>query len=231
MHFVTGASRSGTTSIIKWLGKGKDVRIFDEIRISFAINSFLESVHRHKYLFEDREILEPLVRELFYKYISKKSFLINKTAILKEPVTYSGFFKMAGPNYIRNMHQLFPESKMIFMMRHPISVTNSLLKREWGISFTGVTPYQISLDDALKTWKDNARVYIHNKDKNYIYLCRYENLVKHPKEETEKIKNFLSIRHTEHFIVKESKRIDLKDDVVKKILDETKEEREFFGYE
>ena len=74
-----------------------------------------------------------------------------------------------------------------------------------------------------------TEINIKNRQKN-IYLCMFENLIKNPETESRKIRDFLHIKQLGVFEPKDFKKVELTEDIAKKILNDTQVERKFFGY-
>lgn len=220
---ITGCPRSGNTAMLNWLAQSNQTVTLDEEKICKAAARFLKLTYNVKRLYENRYLIENLLRDLIYKYVSEQRFVWNKLIIYKEPLSLHdvGFFE--------NMERLFPRIKIIFMVRHPVNVINSMRKRRWRVTVRNVEPREMSLANGIALWKFSASQYVKNRQRN-MYLCYYEKLIKDTNLESEKIKEFLGIKKLGVFVVEEAKRVDLAEDIVQKILNETQEERKLFGY-
>jgi hypothetical protein len=221
---VTGCPRSGTSAMFHWLAKYNQTVGFNEQRICNAISDFIEKIYLCKSLYANKDILEYLLKKLLYSYLNNQKIIWNKIIVIKEPVPL-----YSNSNFITNVRKLLPKVKIIFMVRHPVSILNSMKGRKWGFSVRGVEPHNMPLDEGIKRWKSSVSTYIKSKNEN-LYLCMFENLIKDPNTESAKIKNFLKIKQLDTFEVKAVAEINLEDNIVQKILGETEKEREFFKY-
>ena len=84
-------------------------------------------------------------------------------------------------------------------------------------------------EKGIAWWKSNANAYMQIREDS-IYLCRFENLIGDPFGESDRIGEFFGVRNLNVFNVRETKTVDLARDIQRYILEETREEREFFGY-
>jgi len=220
---ITGCPRSGTTAMLKWLAKSGQTAIFHEPRICKAVSDFMDKIYRQKPLYADKDLLLHLLKRLLYGYFSHQNNIWNKIIVVKETLS------LGDDNFIENMSSLFLKVKIIFMVRHPVSVFNSMEKRKWGVSIRNSEPWDMPLDTGIKWWKFTVNNYLKNKNNN-LYLCVFENLIKNPESESAKIKKFLKIKRLETFHVENTARIDLDKDIIQTILNETQTECELLNY-
>jgi len=84
---ISGAPRSGTTSLIEWLGHQPGVSAFQESRILLSIHRFIEEIHRFKNLNRDSAAIVSLARHLVFDYYSSQRILLGKRLLVdKEPL-------------------------------------------------------------------------------------------------------------------------------------------------
>jgi len=221
---VTGAPRSVTTAVTDWLRIFKKAAVFHEERICLAADDFLKRVHHSRRLFERRGDLEPLLRNLVFRYCRRVTPLSGKVLIFKENLS------LHMKNFPDDMEILFPGLKVLFMVRHPVPTVNSMVKRQWNSTVRNVPVRSMPLTEAIETWRYAAAEYIRHAEKPNYHLCRVEDLLADPEEESRKIREFLGLRRRSRFARRKTKKIDLGADMVREILDRTRPEREFLGY-
>jgi len=197
---------------------------FNEQRIFLATSAFLRHVYFYRPLYRDKYIIEQLLKKMIYKYIGYRKFTLYKTIIFKEPLGLNKY------DVIDNMRKIFPDMKVIFMIRHPVSVYNSMYLRRWGYSVRGRVLRDMPLEEGIKRWKSCAQICRAKETDKNLYACNFDSLVKNPEAESIKIKEFLKLKKLDVFKVKSTKELQLEEHVIKKILDETASEREIFGY-
>lgn len=216
---VTGCPRSGTTAVFKWLSL-LDVNALNEYRVTQASSLFVHKVLETKRLGGDADYLVNAIRDLVLGYFGHKSG--ERTVLLKEPLI------QVHEDFIEHNLMIFPNMKIVFMVRHPVNVLNSMVQRKWGMSMNGVTPRDMSIEEGVKIWKRSVQSFIENSQS--CYLCSYERLVREPKEESERILGFIDDGHISAFVPEGCKSVSLSKQEVQNIMEETKVERELLGY-
>lgn len=224
INFIIGCPRSGTTAVGKWLCS-KSVIGFDEQRICKLASFSLRMVDGNVSLCAHKSFMEQEAKRLIYRFISYRYYVRNKMVIFKEPLDDRDY------DFIENMERIFPKAKFIFMVRNPINVVNSMLKKLWGGSGrSDVEPKKMTLNEAVNLWKFNANLWVKHKEKSNLLLLKFENLVENSQAESQRVGEFMQINHLRVFAPKETKKVDLEDQVIQQILESTKEERRFLGY-
>jgi hypothetical protein len=101
------------------------------------------------------------------------------------------FFLDKTPRYyliFRKLHDVFPEARYLLLLRHPLAVLSSLLRKKPGRGLEEIKENRVDLvkapDLIMQILEDN------NRGKKIV---RYENLVTEPKKEVRKICSYLSI--------------------------------------
>lgn len=197
--FVVGCPRSGTTFLQKLLEShpklrstpethlfdkylGQDIRSWkDEIKAA-ATNAWFPGLS--SYLGEDsfRSMIREYALNLIGPHISElKSgeLFIEKTPQHAE--------------YLPEIMDLFPESKIVHILRDARDVVASILaaSASWGPYFPGAAPKAarmwVRYIDAVRSSKDQ----LHN---DQFYQLKYEDLVSSTKESMESLSGFLGIK-------------------------------------
>ena len=220
---ITGCVRSGTTAMQEWLSQSKETAVFNESRISNAACVFLDYVYNNSALYSNRQHIKELLKTLICSYVTRVQPIRNKIIVFKEPLPN------AYCHFLIGLNNIFPDLRIIFMVRHPVNVINSMLKRKWGYSLRKCNPSEISPDTAIKWWKMSAYYYTEYKYKN-IYLCKFEDLINNPRNESRKLLQFLGLKGLPAFIPHATKVLDLDNSITQNILRETRMERKLFGY-
>lgn len=219
---ITGAPRSGTTAIEKWLNNQNKVTAFHESRVLRTTHRFIEESKRHSKLNPDGEFAN-LGRTLVYKYYNKRCYLKDYDVLIdKEPLMQIGFPDKDYSLFLQNYRVIFPNGKLLFMLREPLSTIWSMQQRKWGYSRRNYEPRSFSLNYYIKTWLDCADLILDYADDENTYVCYFERLVDNPVKESENIFNFLQIPGGSLFQPREVKTVGFSDDERELIYKKTK---------
>lgn len=209
---ITGAPRSGTTAVEKWLNHQDKVAAFHESRILRTTHRFIEESKRHGKLDPEGEFAK-LGRILVYKYYNKRcSLRENDMLIDKEPLMSIGFPDKDYASFIQNFKIIFPHGKLLFMLRDPLPTIWSMQERRWGYSLRNYEPRNFSLEYYIQTWLDCADLILDHANDDNSYVCYFERLVDKPELESENIFRFLKISNGTPFQPREVKTVGFSDD-------------------
>ena len=186
--FLAGLHRSGTSMLHRMLSDHPDVTGFADTGVPEDEGQHLQSVfnaaNKHggpgKFCFDDAAFMDethPLVtdknrkklRQEWQKYWSDAPVRIEKSP----------------PNIIRSrfLQAMFPQSRFIFITRHPIAV--SMATQKWSHN---------SEYDLLRHWQIAHQTMLADIPKlEHVHLLRYEDLVARPHEVMKEIYAFLSL--------------------------------------
>jgi hypothetical protein len=196
---ITGSPRSGTTAVERWLGQQREVVAFHETRILIAIHRFIKETARYHRLEPEGEFTR-MAREIAYEYYSNRSILIGRQVILdKEPLEPIAFPDADYALFLQNLRLLFPEGKLLFMVRDPIATVWSMCQRKWGYSLVDYEPRTLTLDEHIENWCTCADIVLDYIDDPNAYVCAFGQLVDTPQEESERILRFLNLSGGEAF--------------------------------
>jgi hypothetical protein len=190
---ITGAPRSGTTAVESWLNSQEKVTALHETRILIAVHRFLEETNRHK-SFWSREKLVSSGRNLAYDfYRSRCTMIENKLLIDKEPLEPIAFPDKNYALFLQNYRLIFPNGKLLFMVRDPFAAIWSMKKRKWGHSLNNYTPRSFPIDTHIQNWCDCADLIFDYAGDENCYVCSFEKLVNNPQAESARIFEFLQL--------------------------------------
>lgn len=203
---VTGAPRSGTTAVGDWLVNHRSVTGLTESRLCIASFRLLEQVQRFKQLKMNEARLQELTRSLAYAYYADSCVLVNKSVLLdKEPLEPIAFPDENYEFFIEQMRKLWPNLKLIFMLRNPIATVWSMQDRTWGYSLAERTAKHFSIEQHIRTWTAIAELIEKQHSRPDVYVCRYERLIENPEAESRRICDFLEIAYADPFSAKKGK--------------------------
>lgn len=209
---ITGAPRSGTTAMERWLNEQNNVTVFHESRLLITLHRFLEETKRHSKLDPHVEFTS-YGRNIAFKFYNKRKIIRGQNLIIdKEPLEPIGFPDKNYASFLQNYRTLFPHGKLFFMLRDPLSTIWSMKKRKWGYSLRDYKPRSFSIESHIETWCECADLILEYADDEYTYVCYFERLVNNPEIESEKIFNFLQISDGKPFQPREVKTVDFGDD-------------------
>lgn len=170
--FIPGLSRCGTTWVTNWLKTHSDVHLQEENYI------LLNSYKKHKNTQSWENIIKNAVINKFNEYNSNKSVFIDKSP---EFITF-----------VPIIRKLFPTDKIMCFYKYGPNLVYSYmhLPSHW------VTHKEWTIEEAVDTYIENAKMIdLNNIDPNIIYI-RYEELLKKPVEMSKKILNFIGLSDT-----------------------------------
>lgn len=192
---VTGAPRSGTSALCRWLGEQPRVAVYPESRLLLAHHRFLEEANRFRRLKEkEPDLLQQARRQFFDFYAAQSALLGSGLIVQKEPLEPIAFPDKRYEAFLINARKLFPEMPLIFMLRDPVDSIWSMSQRKWGFSLTQADPQSLPLDVHIETWCACANLIRKSAKGPNVYICSFERLIKEPAEESQRIANFLENR-------------------------------------
>lgn len=206
MCIVTGCPRSGTSAMISWLDKNDEVARFFESRVLVSAHQFLSEIERFKNLNCYKKYFLREIKKTVLKYYSNQKLIWNKYLIDKEPLEPIAF---PGENYfafLSGVRKIFPEIKIVFMVRNPVNTIWSMRNRKWGYSLTSQRTRDFSLNECIKIWSDCADLALQLNEVENVYICRFERLLEDPITISNQILRFIGLENSRPFEVKATKR-------------------------
>ena len=235
---ITGMHRSGTSLLSRiieynsvFFGSYKDINnesiYFQNInKWLMSINSsswdnpssFLDSINTDNFKINTKKLGLIINGKSNFKYFGLKNIIINKNFF-----TYNNLWGWKDPRNIFTLpfwFELFPNSKVIIVSRHPFDVVNSLLKREKNnikndknniskyypyflITFFRLSNFSNRSSLLIKNFDDGINLYIKyfdeskrllDKYKKNIKIVRYEDLITNKVESINEVLQFLNIK-------------------------------------
>ena len=220
--FITGCPRSGTWALVDWLHKQKEVITWGESRVLICAHRFMEEVRRFASTEAYHVEFISNIQKLVYDHYLRHSILWNRTLVEKEPLEPIAFPDRAYNRFIENIMGIFPDMKIIFMVRDPIPTIWSMTQRDWGHSLSQGTLKRYSIEECVENWCECAALIQQYESANQVYVCRFERLVDRPEEESLRIRKFMSIGAGLPFEPKKTKVCGFNDEEQKYISDRTK---------
>lgn len=203
---ISGAPRSGTSALVKWLGGQKEILAFPESRILIGIHGFLKEASRFNNLERERERVEGLARQMAYDYyIGSKVSLGKRLIVDKEPLEPIAFPSKGYAEFIADVKRLFPASRLLFAIRDPLATVWSMSRRAWGESLTQPTNQTFSLDEHVENWRSCTELIMQYRADPNAYIVQFGRLTKDPLNESRRIFDFLKIRNGIPFQPRETK--------------------------
>ena len=201
---ITGCPRSGTAAVLKWIGMHEQVRAFEESRLLMSMHRFADEVEKFHDLYANRIVLIDMIRKFFYTYRERHNILWRKQVVEKEPLEPIAFPDKRYREFLENLRTIFPDIKLLFMLRDPIETIWSMRQRQWGYSLKSKELREFSLEECIDTWMVNADIICEYASDSNVYICRFERLIKNAVDESRRITNFLSIRDADPFVPKQT---------------------------
>lgn len=193
--FIVSQPRSGSTYLQNILSNNPDVNTVSEpwILLNFA-NQLKSDLIKGEF---DNQAAKKAFDEylLRYKKVNFKSELKKLLLKLYEPILAGGFSYVIDktPRYwefIDELSDFFPESKIIVLKRNPIDVLKSMIQT-WQINDLERLAYLKR--DILYAPKVLHNFCEKNKVNKNVYVLRYEDLLENKQSEIEKIYQWLGV--------------------------------------
>jgi tetratricopeptide (TPR) repeat protein len=188
ISFILGFTRSGTTLIDSILSSHSDVEVLEEIPLIRDLsNQFPKtspSAH-FKQLMDASTEQKILLRKRYFEQIPNYLALPNSQFIIdKSPLNTS---------LVAFIKTVFPESKIIFSIRHPLDVCVSCFFQQFEFNsymtnMTSVARIAKTYDAILTVWKNSIE-----KFKIDVHYQRYEKLVTDFEPQSKKLADFLGL--------------------------------------
>ena len=192
---ISGAPRSGTSAVCKWLGLQPSVLSFHESRILPSASKFVEEAFLFRNLESDKEKIANLAQHLVYDYYSSSRVLLNKKLVIdKEPLEPIAFPSKDYFQFILNTKKILPKIKLLYVIRDPIATIWSMSHRAWGESLTIPEARRFSLEEYIANWNACAEIALQLSFEPNTYLIQFGDLVHDSKNESRKIFDFLNIK-------------------------------------
>jgi hypothetical protein len=205
--FLAGSGRSGTTWVQELINYHADHRVIFEPFLSTMV-PFCRYFQRKQYLRDtdnSREFVGPARRILGGDFRNEWTDQYND-----QPVYHLRLIKEIRANLLLHwLHTHFPRVPIVFLMRHPYAVVSSQLRGRWGLiaadllrqpnlvedflsPFAGlIHTAQDDFENLLLVWCVENYVPLRQFKRGEIFLLFYEELVRHPEREVERLFSFL----------------------------------------
>lgn len=223
---IVACARSGSTALAQWLSLQAGVVYGKQSRILPVASRFIQDADSFKSLSGSRELLLSSGRELVWRYYAHSSFLWSRLLIEKENFDTTVFPDGQFEKFLGIVRQLFPQIKILFLIREPLATIWSMQKKEWwGHSLTQFPLFRLTLDECIKIWNDSAMLAEKYRGDKNAYVCEFEKLVADPKKESDEISRFLNISGAQPFFPNSTASIGFSEAEQQYILNATKAAR------
>tara|TARA_R110001583_G_scaffold158168_1_gene310092 strand:- start:2177 stop:5929 length:3753 start_codon:yes stop_codon:yes gene_type:complete len=203
--FLISMPRSGSTLLQKILDRSDDIATGGEPWLMLPLLSMYDDeLITAKYGQE----LNIMARDEFQDDIGDKNITLNaqktyansvySTALKKSNKRY---FLDKTPRYIyiaEKLEKIYPNAKFVILLRNPAAVISSYVHTWLGGSFDRLLTDEHFKYDFSNGFKKLGK-FTNSNSKNRI-IVRYENLVKNPEEEAEKIFKYLQLPFDKSFL-------------------------------
>lgn len=202
---ISGAPRSGTTAVVKWLQTNKRVSTFAETRILVAAHAMVREAHRFQQLSGKDLYLRRAVRRLVFGFYAEQCKYAGRPILVdKEPLEPIAFPDRQYEDFLHSVRFIEPDAKIIFMVREPIGTVWSMSQRKWGYSLTEGEPRTFTLEEHVANWCACADIALEWASDPNVYVCFYDRLVTAPESESMRIAHFLGLGKVGTFEPKQS---------------------------
>ncbi len=236
---ISGPARTGSTALFEFFSGHTGILAFNESRILFAIYQFLAKVRFIEGLAKNIGDYQGKMRQLYYdsKVVMKHKNLRGKIIVETEVFDIIGMPSFDYESCIVELLCAFPNMKVLYLMRHPDKVVNSMLNRKWGYSINkalGIPPRNYSLEESIKIWNTAAttgrRITQNSEFKGRIMLLKFEDLDQDPERYSKMVQEFVGVKSDLCFSPKPTREMNLDNETLKEIFKQTQENRIYYGY-
>lgn len=205
--FLAGSGRSGTTWVQELINHALDHRVIFEPFLGTVV-PFCGHFERKQYLREADDspaFLGPARMILSGEFRNEWTDQYND-----RPVYHKRLIKDIRANLLLHwLRRHFPAVPIIFLMRHPCAVVSSQLRGRWGLRaadllrqpqlvddflapFAGlIRCARDDFDNLLLVWCVENYIPLQQFRRGEIFLLFYEELVRHPEREVERLFRFM----------------------------------------
>jgi len=226
---VSGSPRSGTSALEAWLGSQRGVASFFESRTLVAAHALLTQAERFRALHGRLDRVVAHTRRLALSLYADERLLAGRVLVDKEPLEPVAFPSGDYEDFMRHVDLLFPERRLLLLVREPVSTVWSMRNRRWGESLVEREQAEWSLETSIEVWRANARMALDRRSDPQTLVVRFEDLVDRPAEESKRIGNFIGLDVTA-FEPRPTKEVAFDPGAREAILEATGPERPELGY-
>lgn len=188
--FIAGHHRSGTSLVHQIMRSHNDISGFSKSGVPQDEGQHLQTVYKAakayggpgKYIFNPES------------YMDENHILATPSMAKKIQSEWASYYdsncdfyvEKSPPNLIRSrfLQALFPQSKFVVILRHPLVV--SYATKKW----TKKIPIETLLDHTLLGYEIFMKDLVNLKS---VYVLRYEDFVQNPQEEIDRIYQFIGV--------------------------------------
>ena len=129
---TVACARSGSTALVDWLSGQSGVVYAKQSRILPVISRFIRNVDSFESLHGNRGLLLSLGRDLVWRYYVNTWVIWNRILIDKENFDPTVFPDGKFERFLDNINELFPNIKILFLVRDPVATIASMQKKNYG---------------------------------------------------------------------------------------------------
>ena len=218
---ITGAPRSGTTAICRWIASQDEAVGSPETRILVAAHRMVQEIDRFNRLSRQEQALLGDVRRVVENFYARKYRLLGRVLVDKEPLEPIAHPDRDYQQFVRNVRRLFPELKLLVMARAPLNAIWSMSQRPWGTSLSTRELRTIPLETHIETWNENMDVIATLRSEPGVHICFFNRFITEPETEADRIRKFLTLRSGPAFVPKETKTVGFSPEARDRILEMT----------
>lgn len=199
MCLVTGSPRSGTSAMLAWLHSNKEVARFFETRILISAHRFYSEVERFEDLIQNMDYLATEIRKLVLRHYASQKLIFKKQLVEKEPLEPIAFPDEDYASFLSNIRKMFPDMKLLFMIRNPINTIWSMMNRKWGYSLSSKQLRRFTLEECIRTWNSCTSLALQYSREKDVHICQFEDLMEEPLKTSMQILRFLGLKYCPTF--------------------------------
>jgi hypothetical protein len=222
--FVSGTYRSGTTAVAMWVGEQPSVASFSESRVLIGAHAMMREVQRLRSLDREQDDLHKRLRHMvFGHYAHRCHYAFEDILVDKEPLGPIAFPDRDYTDFLRNVRALVPGTKLVLMIRDPVSTVWSMRQRKYGYSLTSQELRTYSLDEHVADWCAGADAVLEFVAAPDVYVCSFQRLTAEPEAESRRLAAFLGLDDFQPFVTKPTKEANFSEEELTLVASKTEE--------
>jgi len=184
--FVRGTGRRGTITLLNQLGRHPDLA---QVPVNEMLPEELLEWSRHRLQPQDERITDAVVAAACRAhFVAYARALAGPRGLIVQKNTMHA-------HRLDDLLALWPEAKLIYLVRHPLGVVQSLVNADIEF-FRGEDGYQATVANSLLRWYNDVAAYLRSAACGHprVLQVQFEELVRAPEATLARIHQFIGVQ-------------------------------------